>query len=84
MSYQTNLSGQHHAVTELCRAGYPHLRDNYAVPANLDIVCDLNQIIDLGSLSDFGRTESAAVYGGVGADFDIVAYFNPPNLRNFV
>jgi hypothetical protein len=47
------------------------------VPADLDIVCDLNKIINSGAFADTGRLEIAAVNGHIRPDFHVVLNNNP-------
>src|SRR5258706_15921883 len=51
--------------------------------ADHDVVCDLHQVVDLGSLADYGRAECAAVDGHVSADLDVIVNDDVANLRNF-
>ncbi len=58
---------------ELGAAGDPRLPAENGAAADLDIVSDLHQIVDLGAVSDPGRAEQRAVDRGEGADLDVGA-----------
>jgi hypothetical protein len=45
-------------------------------------VADLHQIVDLGTFTDYGIADSAAVHSGAGADFHVVLDNDPPDLRH--
>src|SRR5208337_1809430 len=50
----------------------------------LDVVADVHEVVDLGAAADAGFVESAAVDGGVGADFHIVFDRQASNLRELL
>ena len=51
--------------------------------ADRHVMSDLDEIVDLGSLSDDGIARRSPVYGATGADFHIVLNNHSPKLRNF-
>ena len=53
-------------------AGDAGERDEDDVFADVAVVADVDEVVDLGSAADAGLLERAAVDGGVGADFDVV------------
>ena len=67
---------------ELAAAGNADLADDHAVPADLRVVPDLHQIIDLGAFADHRVAQRAAVDGGAGADLDPVLDDDAAELRN--
>src|SRR5262249_334869 len=71
------------AVPDRCAARDADLGGQQAVPADHDVVRDLDQIVDLGSFADDRITDPATVDRGIGADFDIVLDDHPSDLRNF-
>ena len=58
------------------------MRDDDAMAADLDIVSDLHQVVDLGALADHGVAIGAAVDGGVGPDLDIVLNDDAADLQD--
>ena len=48
------------------------------------VVCDLDEIVDLGALADDGVAGRAAVDRRIGADFDVVLNDDAPGLRDFL
>src|SRR4029077_20909918 len=50
------------------------------VLANLDVVADVHEVVDLCAAADSGFVECASVDGGVGSDFYIVFYYQAPDL----
>src|SRR5205814_7861914 len=74
------LPSRHNKVAKLRAAGYPDLTGQDATPAKHDIVPDLDQIIDHCARPDHGIAPGATVDCRVGADIDIVADDDPPEL----
>src|SRR5205823_4359696 len=54
----------------------------HAVPPDFDVVCNLDEVVDLGPLPDDCVTDRAPVDGGVGSDLDAVLNDHAPDLRN--
>ena len=52
------------------------------VPADLAVVADLHQVVDLGPRADARRLEGAAVDRRAGADLDVVADLDVAELRH--
>src|SRR5262245_43449364 len=55
-----------------------------AVTPDRHVVSDLDKIVDLGSLPDYGVPDGAAVDRGIGADLDVVLDDHTPDLRDLV
>ena len=64
-------------------AGKPGLRGDHYVFSNLAIVADVHKIVDFGAASNACDLQRSPVDGCVGADFNIISDFKPPNLREF-
>src|SRR5262249_46263286 len=77
-----DLAAQHSVVSDLDAAGNPGLRDDEAMAPDRAVVADLDQIIDLGALSNDGVAAATPVDRGIGADLDVVLDDHPPRLRN--
>ena len=61
----------------------PTWETSTTVAADLHIVADLDQIIDLGAFADHGVAQSAAIDGGGGADLDPVLDDDAAQLGDF-
>ena len=79
-----DLTGQHGEVANCHAAGDTDLRDNQAMAADRNVVSDLHEIVDLGSLTDDRVAGGAAVDRGTGANFDLMLDNHAPGLRNFL
>jgi len=79
-----DLTGQHGEVGNCRAAGDTDLRDNQAMAADRNVVSDLHEIVDLGSLTDDRVAGGAAVDRGIGANFDLILDNHAPGLRNFL
>ncbi len=77
------LPGHHHSVFDDRAAGNAGLGRDHYVFANLHVVADVHQVVELGAARDYRNVERAAVDGGVGADFHVVPDLQPPHLREF-
>ena len=51
--------------------------------ADANIVSDLHQVVDLGTLADHGIAIGATVDGGPGADFHVILQDDAPHLKHF-
>src|SRR5476651_1292799 len=80
---QTGLTGNHDEVPRLTRTGNANLADHQIVTANLAVVANLHQIVDLGSFTHSRGVERASVNGRSGPDFYIIADFHIPQLGHF-
>src|SRR5690606_40477660 len=58
------------------------LRDQARGPADLPVVPELHQVIDLRSVPDNGVADGAPVNGGVGADLDVLTDHTAADLRD--
>src|SRR5687768_16732876 len=72
MSVDSSLAADRHEIAEPRRSGDADLRDDHAMPADLDVVADLHLVIDLRPLADHRVAVSAAIDRGVRADLDVV------------
>ena len=77
-----DAAAQRHEISKRRTSGDSGLRHNDAMPANADIVADLDQIVDLGALADHGIADGATVDRGAGADLDVVLDDDAPELRH--
>src|SRR6185312_6563901 len=75
------LSGEDDEIADVGAAGDADQGDDEAVPPDMDVVSDLNQIIDLGAFADHRVAQRATVDGGVGPDLDPVLDDHAPQLR---
>ena len=75
-------SAHHHVVSDRAAARNAGMRGKHAMPADLDVVRDLDEVVDLGPLPDHGVADGAAVDGGIGADLDVVLDDDAADLRN--
>src|SRR5690349_11687933 len=82
MASEADLPAQHNVAAEFRAAGNAGLRDDEAMFAHDDVVTNLDEIIDFGSLADDGRSERAAINGYICANLDIVAKDDDADLRN--
>lgn len=73
MTIHAGLSGHDDVVADLGAAGDADLRAEEIVLADLDIVSQVAEVIDLGTAADNGIIHRTVVDGGAGADFDVVA-----------
>ena len=80
---ETGLPTYHDMFAKHARTGQARLRGNHGVRANLAVVADVDQIVQLHAFSDARIIERAAVDRGVCADFDVVANFHNSGLRKF-
>src|SRR6266446_1329835 len=80
---ETGLPAYHDMFAERARPGQSRLRGNHGVRANLAVVADVDEIVQLHALRDACIIERAAVDRGVRADFDVVANFHDSGLRKF-
>lgn len=78
-----DLGGDGDVILDSRTSGNAGLGDDEAVFPDYAIVADLDEVVDFGALSDHCLPEACAVDGGVGADFDIVAYFHDAHLVDF-
>ena len=74
------MAADHHAHTDLRRAGDAHHRGDNRVIADVYVVGDLHQVVDLHAVADHRVAEGTTVDGGVAPDLDVVAHPHPADL----
>src|SRR5215831_15384361 len=77
---KAHLSTQHDIISERATSGNACLTGDQAMPANHHVVADLDEIVDLGPLSDHGVATGAAVDGGTGTNLHLVLHDHPADL----
>src|SRR4051812_42986307 len=82
MTGKPGLSARHDKIAEPRAARDPDLPRQDAAAADRDIMPDLDQIIDHRSRTDHRVVPGAAVDRRVGADIDIIADDDAPELRD--
>jgi hypothetical protein len=83
MVRDTDLPRHHDVIARCGRPGDPDLAAQDVVSADLAVVADLDQIVDLCSGTNSRWAESPSINGAARADFDVVLNLDPPELRNF-
>jgi hypothetical protein len=76
----SDLAGKHDVVLHGTAAGDAGLCHHDAVAADLHVVRDLHEVVDLRPLADDGVARRAAVHRGVGADLDVVSDAAPAEV----
>src|SRR5713101_3459920 len=84
MVRDADLTRDHDVIARGAGAGNPHLTDQQIVSADFAVVADLHEIVDLRAFANDRGLERAAVDGGAGADFHVVADLHMAQLRNLV
>src|SRR5437588_5751059 len=82
MPAQANLPARHYRIAQLGAARYADQASQNRPAAEHDIVPDLHQIIDHRAGSDHGVVSRAAIDRRIGADIDVIADDDPPELRH--
>src|SRR5439155_890204 len=77
-----HLAGEHDTPADPARPGDPHLGDDDRVLADLDVVTDLHEVVDLGPAADDRLPQGGTVDGRVGADLDVVLDHHGADLRD--
>src|SRR2546427_403326 len=72
MISQAHLPGDDDVVLNNDAPGNAGLGCNGAVLADLDVVAHLNQVVNFGAAAYAGCSQGATVYGGVGANLNLV------------
>src|SRR4029077_3862193 len=73
----------HHDIVPDCAASRnAGMRGEHAVPPDLDVVRDLDEVVDLGPLPDHGIADRTAVDRAIRADLDAILDDHAPDLRN--
>ena len=78
----STLPAEHDKIAQRGAAGYSRLRNNHAMPAYMDVVPNLHEIINLRSLADDGIAQRAAIDRDAGANFHLVLHDHAAELRN--
>ncbi len=82
MSRQTRLAADNDKVLYSRAPRNTHLGTDNAVPPDLHVAGDLNQIIDLRTIAHRRFAETRPVEGRIGADLDIIANHHRADFRN--
>src|SRR4029077_4894219 len=77
-----DLSGQNHVVLDDNTTGDAALRDNDAMATDRNIVSDLHQVVDLGTLADHGIAIGATVDRSAGTDLHIILQDDAAHLQH--
>src|SRR5699024_6420926 len=80
MSGNAYLSGESAIVADMGGAGDTYLRDDEAVSSHLNIMPQLDEIVDFGTVADTRGIENSPVDGGIGSHLDVVADGNATYL----
>ena len=83
MAGDADLAGEDDVVADDRGAGEAGLRAEERVVADAGAVADLDEIVDLGAVADFGCADGGAVDGGVGLHVDAAADADGAGLRDF-
>src|SRR5581483_206653 len=81
MTNNACLSSKNDISSGFCRSGDAGLRDDDVVRANLNVMSNLNEVIDLCSLANPGGFETRPVNRCIGADLYVV--FKDDNAELF-
>src|SRR5262249_34259211 len=79
----TDLAANNDVMPKNARAGDAGLRGNDGVRADLDVVPDVDQIVELNAFGDARVVERAAVNRRIRPDFHVIRDFNDSDLRKF-
>ena len=82
MSRDADLPTQGDMIPQSGTTGDANLGDQNAVLSNHHVVADLNQVIDLCSFSNHGRSKRTSIDCDVGTNFNIVLNPYRSHLRN--
>jgi hypothetical protein len=74
MTRQACLTRNHHVVLYNGASGQAHLRHDQAALANADVMCYLDQIVNLGAGPDHGIADATTIDGAIRTDLDIILY----------
>ncbi len=72
---EAGLSTHNYMLTKIAGAGESDLRGDHSVCADLAVVADVHEVIQLNAFGDARVVKRAAIDCGVRADLDIVARF---------
>src|SRR5215467_5469812 len=79
-----DLATQDDTILDCAAARNADLGNQQAVTPDRDVVADLDEIVDLGSLPDHSVADRPTVDCGIGADLDVVLDDYAPDLGNLV
>lgn len=82
VSGHAGLASEDAVFADLCGTRDADLRRHTGPLAHHHVVCDLDEIVDLHIVLDFGRAHRSAVDAGIRANFHIVADNHIADLRN--
>src|SRR5574343_749229 len=74
---------QNAMLTQSGAASHPSTTGNYRIWANIAVMTNHHQIVDLAAITDDRIVHCAPVYGRVGTNLDIVTHHHHTDLRNF-
>lgn len=77
-------TANHDAITKGGATGNSDLGNKHAIATNPDIVRNLHQIVDLGSLTYHRIVDSTSINCRAGADFHMILYDHPSDLGDLV
>lgn len=80
MIANADLPTHDHVVFDGNAAGKAGLRGDHDVFADLDVVANVHQVVNLRAAADARLIQRTAIDGRVGADFDIVFDYQPSDL----
>jgi len=80
---KSNLASNHDTISERTAPGNSNLSDDNAMPSDRDVVRDVNEIVDLGALSDHRIAARATVDRRAGTNFNIILNNHSANLGDF-
>ena len=81
MAGDARLSRQKHPIADAAAAGHADLAAEDAALADLRVVADLHQVVDLRSATDRGGVEGGPIHRRVGADLHVVPDHDDADLR---
>src|SRR5205814_3137161 len=84
MSADSSLPGQDCSVADRHRPGYSDLRHDQALFTDSNVVRDVNEVIDLGTVPDDRVIDAAAIDRAVGSDFHVVTDDAAADVRNLL
>jgi hypothetical protein len=80
---EASLAANDNVFAKGAGTGKADLGGNYGVLADFAVVANVNEIIQLYAGGNPGVCEGAAIDGGIGADFHVIANLNNSGLREF-
>lgn len=83
MARSAYLAGKSDLVFEGGASGDSDLGNDKTVAPDADIVREMNEVVDFGSIADNGLAHGGAVDRDVCTDFNIIADFNDSDLGDF-